>query len=327
MSSARHGGRPPETPRDWRSTPRPPLAPQTLLPPPTRPAPAKPSGLPSPRHPRRRWLAALAWLPGQGVRRDVLIEADGERFTAVTASATQVPDGTQSSRASPSPGSPNAHSHAFRRALSITTQADRGTFWTWRERMYQVAERLDPDSYRTLARAVFAEMTLAGVSCVGEFHLLVTTSPTGARTQTPNAMGRAMIQPPRPDSRHAPRHSSPLGTEGAELAGPQRRFGDGDAVHCGGAGHSPGLRQPRHDHAGTQRRGDPFRPRPGTRDCAAVVAWARRCGAPLHVHMSEQRAENEACQGIRGCRRSAPRRGGRARAADLGGARDPRRRR
>ena len=32
----------------------------------------------------RRWLAELAWLPGQGVCRDVLIEADAERFISVT---------------------------------------------------------------------------------------------------------------------------------------------------------------------------------------------------------------------------------------------------
>ena len=31
-----------------------------------------------------------------------------------------------------------------------------------------------------------------------------------------------------------------------------------------------------------------------------VVAWTRRRGAPLHVHMSEQRAENEACLAVYG---------------------------
>ena len=39
----------------------------------------------------RRWLADLAWLPGQGVRREVLIEADGDRFTTVTPSASATP--------------------------------------------------------------------------------------------------------------------------------------------------------------------------------------------------------------------------------------------
>ena len=33
---------------------------------------------------KRRWLADLAWLPGQGVCREVLIEADGDHFTTVT---------------------------------------------------------------------------------------------------------------------------------------------------------------------------------------------------------------------------------------------------
>ena len=54
------------------------------------------------------------------------------------------------------PGFANAHSHAFHRALRGRTQAGRGTFWTWREQMYRVAEQLDPDSYLELARAVYA---------------------------------------------------------------------------------------------------------------------------------------------------------------------------
>ena len=41
-------------------------------------APAPPS------EPARAWHAELAWLPGRGVCADVLIEAAGDRFTAVT---------------------------------------------------------------------------------------------------------------------------------------------------------------------------------------------------------------------------------------------------
>ena len=86
----------------------------------------------------RRWLADLAWLPGQGLQRDVLIEASGERFTAVTPSTPAGPSSTAGAERLPGltlPGFANAHSHAFHRALRGTTQADRGTFWTWRERM------------------------------------------------------------------------------------------------------------------------------------------------------------------------------------------------
>ena len=70
------------------------------------------------------------------------------------------------------PGMANVHSHAFHRALRGRTHAGRGSFWTWREQMYAAAERLDPDSYLDLARAVYGEMALAGITAVGEFHYL-----------------------------------------------------------------------------------------------------------------------------------------------------------
>ena len=145
---------------------------------------------------RRRWLADLAWLPGHGVQRDVLIEADGDRFTRVTPA---YPASSPASSAAPAPehlhgltlpGFANAHSHAFHRALRSTTQADRGTFWTWRERMYEVAARLDPDSYLRLARAVFAEMALAGISPAWGSSTTCTTSRAGIPTPIRNAMGR-----------------------------------------------------------------------------------------------------------------------------------------
>jgi len=289
MSTADLGGTPPPDPI-----------------PPTRPGPLNPYGPPGPRSPGRRWLAALAWLPGQGVRRDVLIEADGERFTAVTASATAVPDGTTLLPGLTLPGLANAHSHAFHRALRSTTQADRGTFWTWRERMYQVAARLDPDSYQALARAVFAEMALAGVSCVGEFHY-VHHQPDGRPYADPNAMGRAMVAAAAEaglritllDTCYL---AGGLGSEGPQpLAGPQRRFGDGDAARW--AARVTALGYDAHGmitpHAKVGAAIHSVRAVPRDQ-MHAVVAWARGCGAPLHAHMSEQRAENEACQGYYG---------------------------
>ena len=200
----------------------------------------------------RRWLADLAWLPGQGVRPDVLIEAKGDRFTSVTPDASATPTSMSTPTSTPAsfasstssalerlrgltlPGFANAHSHAFHRALRATTQADRGTFWTWRERMYAVAARLDPDSYLRLARAVYAEMALAGVSCVGEFHYLH-HQPGGRPYADPNAMGRALVQAAAEaglrmtllDTCYLAGGLSPEGP--LPLAGPQLRFGDGDA--------------------------------------------------------------------------------------------------
>src|SRR5699024_5421482 len=52
------------------------------------------------------------------------------------------------------------------------THGDGGTFWTWRAVMYSVAAKLDPETYETVARAVFAEMLAGGYPSVGEFHYL-----------------------------------------------------------------------------------------------------------------------------------------------------------
>ncbi|PBO21058.1 formimidoylglutamate deiminase, partial [Streptomyces albidoflavus] len=67
-----------------------------------------------------------------------------------------------------------------------------GTFWTWRETMYRFAAALTPDSYHALARAVYAEMALAGITAVGEFHYLH-HQPDGRPYDNPNAMGEALI--------------------------------------------------------------------------------------------------------------------------------------
>jgi formiminoglutamate deiminase len=90
------------------------------------------------------------------------------------------------------PGLANAHSHAFHRMLRGRTHGDGGNFWTWRKQMYAVTERLDPDTYFALARAVFAEMVMSGYTVVGEFHYLH-HAPSGRPYDDPNAMGAALI--------------------------------------------------------------------------------------------------------------------------------------
>src|SRR5262249_37656847 len=135
------------------------------------------------------YYAPYAWL-GDRMAADVLIEVVGERFGRVTAGAAAPPDAVRLPGVV-LPGLADAHSHAFHRALRGRVQADRGTFWTWRTRMYEVAARLDPSSYLALARAVYAEMVLAGITCVGEFHY-VHHAPSGAPYADPNAMGEAL---------------------------------------------------------------------------------------------------------------------------------------
>jgi formiminoglutamate deiminase len=250
----------------------------------------------------RHWLADLAWSPGLGLRRQVLIEAADGRFTAVTPEATDVPVAAIRLGGLTMPGLANAHSHAFHRALRGITQASRGTFWTWRERMYEVAARLDPDSYLALARAVYAEMTLAGVTCVGEFHYLH-HGPGGVPYADPNEMSRALLRAAAEaglritllDTCYLAGGLS-SGGEPLPLAGPQLRFGDGD-----GAGWVARLEELGPPAAGARIGAAIHSVRAvPPEQMGPVIGWSHRHGAPLHAHLSEQVAENAACQAAYG---------------------------
>ncbi|MEO6512944.1 MAG: amidohydrolase family protein, partial [Nocardioides sp.] len=139
------------------------------------------------------YLLERAWL-GDRIADDVLVEVDDGRFTSVA-------PGSDPQRAAPVrglvvPGLADTHSHAFHRALRGRTQRERGTFWTWRDQMYDVAARLDPDTYLALARATYREMAAAGITCVGEFHYLH-HQPDGTPYAEPNEMGLALVEAAR----------------------------------------------------------------------------------------------------------------------------------
>ncbi len=74
------------------------------------------------------------------------------------------------------PGMVNAHSHAFQRGLRGRGETfgggAAGSFWTWREAMYELVEGMSPERMGELCRAAFGEMRAAGITTVGEFHYL-----------------------------------------------------------------------------------------------------------------------------------------------------------
>ena len=139
-----------------------------------------------------RYWCELAWLGGPRAEPGVVIEVDGDRIAGVAAGVRTRPEDAVPLAGLTLPALANAHSHAFHRALRGRTHCGRGTFWTWRDLMYRVAARLDPDRYYRLARAVFAEMALAGVGAAGEFHY-VHHQPDGRAYDDPNAMGMALV--------------------------------------------------------------------------------------------------------------------------------------
>ncbi|MBV2356099.1 formimidoylglutamate deiminase [Streptomyces sp. J2-1] len=243
---------------------------------------------------RTYWLEH-AWLGTRtepGVALDV---ADG-RITALRTGADTPPPGAEVLRGLTLPGLANAHSHAFHRALRGVVQVGSGTFWTWREVMYSVADRLTPDTYHALARAVYAEMALAGITCVGEFHYLH-HAPGGTRYADPNAMGEALIEA----AAEAGIRITLLDTAylSAGFGEPpnhhQLRFSDGDAEQW--AARCSLLKE--RDHARIGAAVHSVRAVPAGQ-LGTVAGWAAERRAPLHVHLSEQTAENDACLAAHG---------------------------
>jgi formiminoglutamate deiminase len=235
-----------------------------------------------------------AWLGGPRAEPDVLLDVEGDRIRSVApAGGDESTDGFRVERLAglTIPGLVNAHSHAFHRALRGRTQAGTGSFWTWRDQMYRLASTLTPDSYHRLATATYAEMALAGITTVGEFHYLH-HGPGGRPYDEPNAMGDALVAAAAEagvrltllDTCYL--HGG-IGRPPNEV---QQRFCDGDAsrwaarasavassttVVTGAAVHSVRAVEPD--------------------EMAVVGAWASERGASLHAHVSEQPAENDDC--------------------------------
>jgi formiminoglutamate deiminase len=254
-----------------------------------------------------------AWLGGEGATAGVVIGVEGERIVTVRTGCREAPEGATVLPGYTLPGLANAHSHAFQRAFRGRTEVGRGTFWTWRERMYEAAARLDPDSYLALARATFGEMALAGITAVGEFHY-VHHAPDGTPYEDPNAMGAAVIAAAREAGIRITLIDACYlhGGVGEELSEGQRRFSDGTveawtervSALADGVAHAAGRPSSASDSG--------IRPRArvgaaihsvravAPEEMSVVAAWANERGAPLHAHVSEQPAENEACRAAYG---------------------------
>ncbi len=114
-----------------------------------------------------------ALLPS-GWARDVLLEwNDDGVLTRVVPGAKA--DGAARAAGPVLPGMPNVHSHAFQRAMAGLAER-RGhptdDFWTWRETMYGLVRRLEPEDVGAIATHLYIEMLKHGYTSVAEFHYL-----------------------------------------------------------------------------------------------------------------------------------------------------------
>jgi formimidoylglutamate deiminase len=207
------------------------------------------------------------------------------------------------------PAMPNAHSHAFQRALRGRAERPGGEgtddFWTWRTEMFRLAGGLDPTTMRQLAYETYTEMLGAGYGVVGEFHY-VHHQPDGAPYAEPNEMAFAVAEAAAeaglrivllPAAYHRGGWS-----DGADLppAEGQRRFCDPDvdtfldrveALRSWAAG-VPGVDVGIAAHS--------VRAVPSAW-LEAIASYSERHGIVRHVHAHEQRRELEECQAEHGC--------------------------
>lgn len=192
------------------------------------------------------------------------------------------------------PGFVDVHSHAFQiglRGRGERFPVERGSFWTWREAMYELVSGLTPDSLERLSLRTFREMRRAGITTVGEFHY-VHHADAGAADF---ALDEAVVLAARAAGIRLVLLECyyRTGGPGRPLEGGQRRF-DGVSVerfiaHCEAIGRDL---DPARESLGLA----PHSLRAVTpAELSGLAEVARARGLPLHIHLEEQRREVEEC--------------------------------
>jgi formimidoylglutamate deiminase len=193
------------------------------------------------------------------------------------------------------PGFVNAHSHAFQRALRGRAEGGDGDFWSWRERMYELALVLEPDEFLVVCRAAFLEMALAGFTGVIEFHYLH-HGPDGTPYEDPNTLARCALEAAAQVGIRICVIETAYARSGEKdsLTPAQQRFSDptlddfvrraedlkGLIAELPGASFGLGLHSVRALPA---------------RWLKELAHWARSGDFPVHMHVAEQRGEVDAC--------------------------------
>lgn len=198
------------------------------------------------------------------------------------------------------PGFVNAHSHAFQRGLRGRGERfpeGSGSFWSWREAMYELVGGLDRERFRALCLRAFGEMRAAGITTVGEFHYLhhaADVADYGLDEMLLEAAAEAGIRLALLQTYYR------WGAPGRPLAGAQRRFrSDSVAAFLAQLDRLAGLLDPRLQSLGiaahSLRAASPD-------EVAELWAEAERRELPFHMHVEEQVREIVECAAAYGRR-------------------------
>jgi formimidoylglutamate deiminase len=199
------------------------------------------------------------------------------------------------------PGMPNLHSHAFQRAMAgLAEHAGAGgdSFWTWREAMYRLADRLEPEDVQAIAAQLYVEMLEAGYTAVGEFHYLH-HGRDGRPYERRSELGARVAEAATTtgiDLTLLPVLYAARGFDGGLPEVAQRRFtNDVDGLLI----IVEQLRRLSHVRVGVAPHS--LRAVPPA-DLTACIQGIGDASAPIHIHVAEQVKEVDDCISARGAR-------------------------
>jgi formimidoylglutamate deiminase len=248
--------------------------------------------------PTESLFAERALLP-DGWARDVLIRYDPQYGRIIDVTHDAAADGDHFAGIAV-PGMPNLHSHAFQRVMAGRAERAGDTddsFWTWRQTMYDLVSRLDPDQIEAIAAQLYAELLCTGYTSVAEFHYLH-NRPDGGRYDNPAETALRVTR--AADTAGIGMTLLPVlytqgGFDGAPLDPAQQRF-RGDSAFLTEVG---GSVMESHGGSGWLRVGLAVHSLravavPQIRDATRSLA-AHSPQAPIHIHIAEQVREVSEC--------------------------------
>lgn len=142
----------------------------------------------------RRTLLPDLVLDASGAHGGVGVTIEGGRIVEVGPKT----DGYRLPDRALAPGFVNNHSHAFQRGLRGRVEhrdpaRPHDDFWSWREKMYELANSLDSKSIRRISERCYREMLSAGYTSVTEFHY-IHHRPDGSSYDDPSMLAEAVTE-------------------------------------------------------------------------------------------------------------------------------------
>jgi formimidoylglutamate deiminase len=242
-------------------------------------------------------------LTPEGWRDNLLLHLDGIGMIRRISSASAA-DGHPQLSGPVIPGMPNVHSHAFQRLMAGRTgrpSEGQGHFWSWRDAMYRLANRISPSQLQSTAAWLYTEMLCNGYTSCAEFHYLHHQA-NGSAWDDPAEMSLRVLA--AAGQAGLPLTLLPVlychsGLDGHGVNPEQRRFA-----------HQPesylrlleALRPHTVAHPHHQLGMAPHSLRAVSEKDLREVLAAASCDGPIHIHIAEQQGEVDDCQEALGAR-------------------------